>query len=294
MALRRPARRTRHHQVVMLAQRSRQRFVRIQQQVHILPRLNRPHEQHKRPLQSVPRTHLVHTRRRRIEKLVRHPRVDRANLLRRDPQRAHRVLPRALRYRNQSVGPPRQLRETPLRHQVRTRVQLRHQKPREIVYRGRQSRPRRRMPHQHARVKHVRAARHPIHQRCSGVVRDRQRGQPAERAQRTRHRSLVVQRAYPFHRRKRADRRTARGAPQMQYPMKEVILDARAAHQQRCGINDNAHAPSVCHECGNTAVAHGRRKLGTDMNFRRTLPEIRCLSPVCPPAPRAPFSCFTN
>jgi hypothetical protein len=27
---------------------------------------------------------------------------------------------------------------------------------------------------------------------------------------------------------------------------------------------------------------HGRRKLGTDMHFRRTLPEMRCLSPVCP------------
>jgi hypothetical protein len=29
------------------------------------------------------------------------------------------------------------------------------------------------------------------------------------------------------------------------------------------------------------------RKLGTDMNFWRILPEIRCLSPVCPPASAA-------
>src|ERR1035437_10428056 len=33
-----------------------------------------------------------------------------------------------------------------------------------------------------------------------------------------------------------------------------------------------------------------RRKLGPDMNFRRSLPEIRCLSPVCPTgcAPSSP------
>src|ERR1035438_7648299 len=33
----------------------------------------------------------------------------------------------------------------------------------------------------------------------------------------------------------------------MQNPMVEVVLDARAAHQQRCGVNHNAHASPVCH-----------------------------------------------
>jgi GNAT superfamily N-acetyltransferase len=37
--------------------------------------------------------------------------------------------------------------------------------------------------------------------------------------------------------------------------------------------------------------AQKKHKLGTDMNFRRSLPEIRCLSPVCPPCEAA---CYTN
>ena len=106
--LRPPAHRSDDHQLVLVAQRGGQRFEGIQQQIDILPRLNRAHEQHKRPLQTVTHSHFVHQGRRRIEEAVRYAGVYGADFLRRDSQFAYRVLARALRYRDQPVGAARQ------------------------------------------------------------------------------------------------------------------------------------------------------------------------------------------
>src|SRR5260370_6624102 len=49
----------------------------------------------------------------------------------------------------------------------------------------------------------------------------------------------------------------------------------------RCGITVTAPSP-LWGTSLSDLTDEECRKPGTDMNFRRSLPEIRCLSPVCP------------
>src|ERR1700733_11670954 len=166
--------------------------------------------------------------------------MNRSDSIRRNPEPSNRILPRILRNRDHSVGAPQNpIGKFAVRLHVPRRMNLRHQPASQIVNRRRQLRAPRRPSQQIRSVKNIRIANQPVERRKPDFIHRLDQRKPSHRSRPRNRASLMIELPEIVKERKGSD--ISALFPEMPHPVPDVILNARAAHQGRCSVDDYAH-----------------------------------------------------